>query len=843
MSKFKKKGEKELPPISTASLPDIVFMLLFFFMVTTTMREVTYMVKITLPGATELTKLEKKSLVSYIYVGEPLPEYQKYFGVASRIQLNDQFAGVPDIQEYIIAEREARNEAGNENTTNLSGKVRYDQNAPTVVITGVDDKATVTSGSIDKTYTVTVAGDNVSDRNETRTLHYNFKGTGWKTKAGETPGGASTDITFTVKPSDAVNGRVAVEYYASDDAVPANSGVHKSFTLNYVTTTPVTTITGGGDTWYGNSGATLSVSATGATGADVSTYYKIKNPGTASTFGSDTLVTGGKITVPATQATEGVNTIRYYSRDNFGNIETARELSVKIDATAPQLTVSKKVGTTDAPAGLFSNEDAGGSYLNGTLDFGFTATDALSGMDKVEYKVDNATEWTTGTAVSVPAGGTKEHKVMWRALDKAGNITSGSQTWHADSDAPVITVTAITWNVNGGTPAPIPADKWLRATDKYTLAFTLADPRGTNLDGTALDGSGANGSNVTPTFGAGSAGSGFASGAEQTIDTTDNGTLSLSISDNAVSTANKGTVEVPSVRADGGNPTVAAASEMAASSEATVYSNGAFRVLAKDTASGIAKVSYRFADTGDLTDVAATPLGALSFTYDIPLAGVDGDVVKVYAAATDVAGNAATVDEKGTVTLDKTAPVTTVQGAEEGVVDYPVNLFFEAEDAGSGVAYTEYNINGAGWKKLPVSNTLPFGKDGKYTVQYRSVDNAKPEGNVETAKTTVVQINRDKVGPRTYAKSVRTKRYAIAKLPFMAIDDKSSTVKNFKFVVKDSKNKIVARMSISGTKKANFWYYKSWKATKRGTFRYYVYAQDAAGNNQRSIGSALITVR
>ncbi|MGC9352414.1 MAG: ExbD/TolR family protein, partial [Mariniphaga sp.] len=68
MSKFRKSGEKELPPISTASLPDIVFMLLFFFMVSTTMREVTYMVDITLPTATELSKLEKKSLVSYIYV-------------------------------------------------------------------------------------------------------------------------------------------------------------------------------------------------------------------------------------------------------------------------------------------------------------------------------------------------------------------------------------------------------------------------------------------------------------------------------------------------------------------------------------------------------------------------------------------------------------------------------------------------------------------------------------------------------------------------------------------------------------------------------------------------------
>ena len=110
MSKFRKKGKKELPAISTASLPDIVFILLFFFMVTTTMREVTYKIRIRLPSATELSKLEKKSLVSYIYVGEPLQEYQGTYGIAPRIQLNDQFANVDDIQSYIAAEREARTE-------------------------------------------------------------------------------------------------------------------------------------------------------------------------------------------------------------------------------------------------------------------------------------------------------------------------------------------------------------------------------------------------------------------------------------------------------------------------------------------------------------------------------------------------------------------------------------------------------------------------------------------------------------------------------------------------------------------------------------------------------------
>ena len=74
-------------------------------------REVTLKVKMRLPEATELSKLEKKSLVSYIYIGEPQPSFQKTFGKAPRIQLNDQFSAVGDIQDYVIAEREARDEA------------------------------------------------------------------------------------------------------------------------------------------------------------------------------------------------------------------------------------------------------------------------------------------------------------------------------------------------------------------------------------------------------------------------------------------------------------------------------------------------------------------------------------------------------------------------------------------------------------------------------------------------------------------------------------------------------------------------------------------------------------
>ena len=110
MGKFGRKEGKGNPEISTASLPDIVFMLLFFFMVSTVMRDSTLMVKITVPQATEIKKLEKKSLVSYINVGPPTKKFQKTFGTEPRIQLNDQFATIDDIQQFIVSERESKKE-------------------------------------------------------------------------------------------------------------------------------------------------------------------------------------------------------------------------------------------------------------------------------------------------------------------------------------------------------------------------------------------------------------------------------------------------------------------------------------------------------------------------------------------------------------------------------------------------------------------------------------------------------------------------------------------------------------------------------------------------------------
>ncbi len=101
MSKFTKKRGKASPEVSTASLPDIIFMLLFFFMVVTVLRDSELKVSVNTPNATELTKLEEKSLVNYIYVGRPTKQYQEVYGTKPRMQLGDKFAEVNAIPLFL----------------------------------------------------------------------------------------------------------------------------------------------------------------------------------------------------------------------------------------------------------------------------------------------------------------------------------------------------------------------------------------------------------------------------------------------------------------------------------------------------------------------------------------------------------------------------------------------------------------------------------------------------------------------------------------------------------------------------------------------------------------------
>ena len=94
-----------MPEMNTSSLPDLIFTILFFFMIVTTMREVTLKVKFTVPAGTELEKLEKKSAVSFIYVGPPTDQLCATMGSGTRIQLNDRFAEPAEIMDFVAQER------------------------------------------------------------------------------------------------------------------------------------------------------------------------------------------------------------------------------------------------------------------------------------------------------------------------------------------------------------------------------------------------------------------------------------------------------------------------------------------------------------------------------------------------------------------------------------------------------------------------------------------------------------------------------------------------------------------------------------------------------------------
>ena len=135
MSKFGgNNNKKEVPSMTSSSLSDIVFMLLFFFMVTTQMRETENRVMVKIPEASEVVKLERKDLNSYINIGTPIKSLQAMYGTEARIQLNDSFKTTDDIRDFIAAERESKSEADRQFMTT---SIRADQDVRMGIITDV----------------------------------------------------------------------------------------------------------------------------------------------------------------------------------------------------------------------------------------------------------------------------------------------------------------------------------------------------------------------------------------------------------------------------------------------------------------------------------------------------------------------------------------------------------------------------------------------------------------------------------------------------------------------------------------------------------------------------------
>lgn len=124
------RGERDVPQLNTSSLPDLIFTILFFFIVVTHMRKVTLKVHYTVPQGTELTRLTKKSAVSYVYIGTLSQQSDS----TQRIQLNDKLASPSDIAGYMTDER---NRMSAEDREHMMVSIKADRQTPMSLITSV----------------------------------------------------------------------------------------------------------------------------------------------------------------------------------------------------------------------------------------------------------------------------------------------------------------------------------------------------------------------------------------------------------------------------------------------------------------------------------------------------------------------------------------------------------------------------------------------------------------------------------------------------------------------------------------------------------------------------------
>ncbi len=132
MSKFKKKANVK-QDIPTSSMPDVVFMLLFFFMVTTEMRKSSIEVKQVIPRATQLRKLMRKGLVANLYIGEPTKSDQ--FGKEPKIQADDVFIDTKDIIRWVNEQKSKLDEVERDQ---LTVALKVDKDAKRGIISDVE---------------------------------------------------------------------------------------------------------------------------------------------------------------------------------------------------------------------------------------------------------------------------------------------------------------------------------------------------------------------------------------------------------------------------------------------------------------------------------------------------------------------------------------------------------------------------------------------------------------------------------------------------------------------------------------------------------------------------------
>ncbi len=497
---------------------------------------------------------------------------------------------------------------------------------------------------------------------------------------------------------------------------------------------------------------------------------------------------------------DGEQEVFFRALDGVGNAETAE------GSTEPRSVL--RLTDTIAPVTVDDHDDD--AWHNVSFTVGLSADDGLSGVAATRHSLDGGLTWADRSTVEIEAAADHADdgvsEILYYSVDAAqpsGNEeTAQSFFVKIDTAAPAVAID------DGASDL----DAWQN--QDVALSFSAEDEQLFTDEAEPVPNSGVDSIEYRVDGGDWTQGDALAIAAP--ADHSGDGIHAVEVRATDVA-GNAGDIERVDVAIDTTPPTLTL--PVTDWWSTTVP----FEVAAEDELAGIAVFEYRV-DEGEWTP------------YEEPflISGEDGDAHTVEAWAEDAAGNTTSV-ELVTVTLDSVAAVTLVAGADEGWHTTPVTLSFTAEDERSGVAITEYSLDGG--VTWTTGDSVALATSAIHTVLYRSLDLA---GNVEETRTATVKV--DLVGPRTAARAASGRVGVAVRLRYKGTDNLSHKLYSVRVVVKNSKHRVVKRIYLR-TRTAGVWYRVKWKPAKKGIYRYYVYAKDAAGLKQSKIGSAKVVVR
>ena len=128
MQSLYRRRSHSVPSLNLASMPDLIFTVLFFFMIVTHMRSDEVKVRLTVPQGTEVQKVANKSAVVNIYVGQSREDG------TWMVQLNGDVVNPSEIPARIEA---MRSRMSPENAERMTVSLRADRKAPMGIIADV----------------------------------------------------------------------------------------------------------------------------------------------------------------------------------------------------------------------------------------------------------------------------------------------------------------------------------------------------------------------------------------------------------------------------------------------------------------------------------------------------------------------------------------------------------------------------------------------------------------------------------------------------------------------------------------------------------------------------------